>query len=79
MKLENEKTAEELAISEAELRALFLSMRDVILVLSRDGIYLQIPQTNPDLLFRPADELLGCHQRRFPRSSRRIPSKFKMH
>lgn len=61
MKLENEKTAEELAISEAELRALFLSMRDVILVLSRDGIYLQIPQTNPDLLFRPADELLGCH------------------
>ena len=61
MKQENEKTAGKLAISEAELRALFLCMRDVIFVLSRDGIYLQIPPTNPDLLYRPAEELLGNH------------------
>lgn len=58
-KQENNKAIEALSASEAELRALFLSMRDVILVLNRDGIYLQIPPTNPDLLYRPAEELLG--------------------
>jgi PAS domain S-box-containing protein len=45
--------------SEAELRALFASMEDVILVLDRDGRYLRIAPTSPSLLYRPREELLG--------------------
>ena len=45
--------------SEAELRALFTSMRDVVLVIDRQGVYLKIAPTNPELLVRPPEELLG--------------------
>jgi PAS domain S-box-containing protein len=45
--------------SEAELRALFASMEDVILVLDRDGRYVRIAPTNPNLLYRPPAELTG--------------------
>ena len=45
--------------SEAELRALFASMEDVILVLDAEGRYLRIAPTNPGLLYRPSHELLG--------------------
>ena len=48
-----------LEASEAELRALISAMPDVILVLDDEGTYLKIPQTNPRLLYRPSDELLG--------------------
>ena len=48
-----------LTASEAELRALFASMDDVVLVIDRNGIYRKVAQTNPDLLVRPPDELLG--------------------
>jgi PAS domain S-box-containing protein len=50
---------EELQVANAELQALFLAMTDVVLVLDRHGYYLKIVATNPDLLLRPSDELLG--------------------
>jgi PAS domain S-box-containing protein len=50
---------EALRQSEAELRALFASMRDVILVLDRSGRYLKIAPSSPDLLYRPAADMLG--------------------
>jgi PAS domain S-box-containing protein len=54
------KQAEEaLARSEAELRALFAAMTDVVLVLDAQGRYLQIAPTSPDLLYKPPAELLG--------------------
>ena len=58
------KSAEEaLAVSEAELRALLASMQDVVLVIDRDGVYLKIAPTNPDLLTKPPQELLGKNLR----------------
>lgn len=55
-----QKEAEEaLRASEAELRTLFDSMKDVIIVFDRDGTYLKIAPTNPKLLYKPAPELVG--------------------
>ena len=45
--------------SETNLRALFSAMEDVVLVVDRDGRYDQIAPTNPSLLVRPPEELLG--------------------
>ncbi|HIK13509.1 MAG TPA: PAS domain S-box protein [Oscillatoriaceae cyanobacterium M33_DOE_052] len=45
--------------SEAELRALFAAMRDVILVLDTEGRYLKIAPTSPDLVYKPPATLLG--------------------
>ncbi|MBU0475638.1 MAG: PAS domain S-box protein [Bacteroidetes bacterium] len=45
--------------SEAELRALFSAMTDVVLVLNSEGRYLKIAETNPSLLYKPPKELLG--------------------
>ncbi|MFZ6177174.1 PAS domain-containing protein [Nannocystis pusilla] len=45
--------------SEAELRAMFRAMTDVVLVMSRDGRYLRIGDTAPDLLYRPSSDLIG--------------------
>ena len=53
------RAQEELARSEAELRAFVSSMSDVILILDREGRYLKIPPSNPSLLYRPADEIIG--------------------
>ena len=54
------KQAEEaLSSSEAELRALFASMHDVVLVIDRLGVYLKVAPTNPGLLARPPEELVG--------------------
>lgn len=50
---------DELRASEAELRAIFGAMDDVILVMDGDGRYLKIVPTKPDLLYRPSDDLLG--------------------
>jgi PAS domain S-box-containing protein len=49
----------ELQAANAELQALFSAMTDVVLVIDRQGYYLKIIATNPDLLVRPTDELLG--------------------
>jgi len=45
--------------SEVELRTLFASMTDVIIVYDRHGRYLRVAPTNPALLFRPPDEMIG--------------------
>lgn len=50
---------EALRRSEAELRALFESMNDVIMVMNAEGRYLKIAPTDPSLLHRPAEELVG--------------------
>ena len=49
--------------SEAELRALFASMHDAVMVIDRDGLYRKIAPTNPGLLFKPMEELLGKNLR----------------
>lgn len=56
---ERKRAEEALAASEVELRALFASMNDVVLVIDRSGVYRKIAPTNPDLLYRPPKELLG--------------------
>ncbi len=56
---ERRQAAEKLAASEAELRALFAAMHDVVLTIDADGVYRKIAPTNPDLLFKPPQELLG--------------------
>ena len=45
--------------TEAELRALFSAMTDAIIVLDAQGCYLKIAPTNPALLYKPAEELIG--------------------
>ncbi len=45
--------------SEAEMRALLAAMTDVIFVLDAAGRYLKIAPTNPTLLYRPHEQLVG--------------------
>ncbi|NET61746.1 MAG: response regulator [Symploca sp. SIO2E6] len=45
--------------TEAELRALFTAMTDLVMVLDAQGYYLKIAPTNPALLQKPAEELIG--------------------
>ncbi len=56
---ERRKVEDSLRKSETELRALFNAMSDVILVLDSTGRYLKIAPTNPALLYKPIEELLG--------------------
>jgi PAS domain S-box-containing protein len=56
---ERKQTEDALAASEAELRALFAAMDDVVLVIDREGAYQKIAPTNPSLLTKPPEELLG--------------------
>jgi PAS domain S-box-containing protein len=53
------RVEEELRASEAELRALFEAMTDVILVVDIEGRYLKVAPTNPSLLYKPPAEMLG--------------------
>lgn len=57
--IELEQRVHELEQSEAEVSALFAAMSDVILVLDSDGQYLKIAPTNPSLLYKPSEEMLG--------------------
>lgn len=57
--LENARLFEQVESSDTNLRALFSAMEDVVLVISREGRYEQIAPTNPSLLVRPPNELLG--------------------
>ena len=60
----DQKRAEEaLVASETELRALFSSMHDVVLVIDREGVYRKIAPTNPSLLAKAPLELLGKNLR----------------
>ena len=56
---ERRRVEEELRTSEAELRALFEAMADVILVIDGEGRYLKVAPTNPSLLYKPPAEMLG--------------------
>ena len=56
---ERNEAQERLRASEAELRALFAAMDDVILVLDTRGRYERIAPTNPSLLYRPSEDLVG--------------------
>ena len=56
---ERKRMEDALAASEAELRALFASMTDLVLVVDRNGVYRKIAPTNPELLYKPPEELLG--------------------
>jgi PAS domain S-box-containing protein len=49
----------ELTDSESKLLSIFNSMNEVILKMDKDGRYLEIAPTNPDLLYKPSEELLG--------------------
>ena len=57
--LERQRVEGALRDSEAELRALFAAMTDVILVLDKEGRYLKIAPTNPNLLYKPLSDLVG--------------------
>lgn len=56
---ERKRVEADLQSSEAELRALFAAMPDVILVLDAEGRYLKVAPTNPGLLYKPSIELVG--------------------
>ena len=57
--IERKRAEEALRASEAKLRAIFEALPDIILVLDQDGRYREIAPSNPALLYRPADELIG--------------------
>src|SRR6266508_3092456 len=57
--IQNASLFQETQKSEAELRALFASMNDVIIVYDKEGRYVRIAPTNPSLLIRPPDEMIG--------------------
>ncbi|MBD1829932.1 PAS domain S-box protein [Microcoleus sp. FACHB-61] len=56
---ERKLTEEKLQNSEAELLALFNAMTDIVVVFDATGRYLKIAPTAPELLYKPAPELLG--------------------
>jgi PAS domain S-box-containing protein len=53
-----ERTAE-LKAAEAELRALFAAMTELIIVIDANGRYLKIAPTNLSLLYKPTEQLVG--------------------
>ncbi|MFA6025872.1 MAG: PAS domain S-box protein [Ignavibacteriaceae bacterium] len=56
---ERKQTEEALCKSESKLRAIFAAMTDVIMVVDAEGRYLEIAPSNPSLLYKPSNELLG--------------------
>jgi len=62
---ERKQAEDALHQSEAELRALFASMHDAVLVIDRAGVYRKIAPTSPELLIIPPQELLGKNVRNF--------------
>ncbi len=56
---QRKQAEKDLSRSEAELRALFAALPDLVLMLDRDGRYLKITETNQDLLYKPMEELIG--------------------
>ncbi len=49
----------QLKASENNLKALFNAMNDIILEVDYNGKYLYVAPTNPSLLFKPVDEIIG--------------------
>jgi PAS domain S-box-containing protein len=56
---EQKRAEQALKASEAELRTLFATMSDVILVLDSEGRYLKIAPTDPSYLYKPPADLIG--------------------
>lgn len=56
---ERKRIQESLQQSEAEMRALFAAMIDIVLVLDRDGRYMKIAPTSPLNPYKPPETLLG--------------------
>ena len=50
---------EALRNSEAELRAIFAGMTDVVIMINYDGQYLKIAPTKPEFLYKPEEDLRG--------------------
>lgn len=57
--IQKSRLFERIEKSEQNLRALFSAMEDVVLVINREGRYEQIAPTNPSLLVRPPQDLVG--------------------
>ena len=57
--IEKKRTEDALIRSDADLRALFAAMTDIIMVLDGEGRYREIVGTNTNLLYRPPNQLLG--------------------
>ena len=57
--IEKKRTEDALIRSDADLRALFAAMTDIIMVLDGEGCYREIVGTNTNLLYRPPNQLLG--------------------
>lgn len=51
--------SEKIEISEKKLRSIFQALPDLFLILDSEGRYIEIAPTNNNLLYRPANELLG--------------------
>jgi PAS domain S-box-containing protein len=56
---ERKRNEEALRASEAELRALFEAMTDLIFVIDGEGRHLKVAPTNPALLYRPISQIVG--------------------
>lgn len=54
-----EERTKEVKKAEAELRALFAAMTELILVYDQEGRYLKIAPTNPASLYKPSESLLN--------------------
>jgi PAS domain S-box-containing protein len=59
---ERKRSEEALKASEAELRALFEAITDVIIVFDAEGRYRKIVPTNSASLYKPPDDLIGKTQ-----------------
>ncbi|MDQ1636792.1 MAG: two-component system, cell cycle sensor histidine kinase and response regulator CckA [Pyrinomonadaceae bacterium] len=57
--IERKRAVEALTNSEAEMRALFAAMTDVIFVLNADGRYLRIAPTDPTFLYEASAQMIG--------------------
>jgi PAS domain S-box-containing protein len=57
--IERKRAVEALTSSEAEMRALFAAMTDVIFVLDSSGRYLKIAPTDPSFLYEASAQLIG--------------------
>jgi diguanylate cyclase (GGDEF)-like protein/PAS domain S-box-containing protein len=55
----SERVKARLAATEFELRAVFSAIRHAVFIVDSRGVHLKVVPTNPDLLYRPADQLLG--------------------
>ncbi len=57
--VDRKRAEEALRVSESELRALFQAMRDLIIVFDGEGRYVDVAPTNPSLLLKPRQEMIG--------------------